>query len=190
MKTPAHALFLVLLLALLNCPGAGEHHAHETPPPASVTWPVNDTLFRPCTLSGARLAQVFPGFRSARPVTGPFPALEILGPKGSSLGLVACSNHAGTTADGFAGPVPVLVCVGPDGALLDFEVLRNRETAGYLQLALDADFTRRMKNYRTGQAEPVDAVSFATITSVAIIGSISGTVDRLVEEILLIEVEE
>ncbi|HDQ99207.1 MAG TPA: FMN-binding protein [candidate division WOR-3 bacterium] len=190
MKTPAYVLLLVLLLALLNCPDAGARSDGETPPPASVTWPVDDTLFRPCSLSGARLAGVFPGFRSARSLAEPFPVLEILGPEDSMLGLVACSDHAATTADGFAGPVPVLVCVGPDGALLDFEVLRNRETPSYLTMALSGDFPERMKAYRTGRPEPVDAVSFATISSLAIIGSVSGTVDRLVEEALLIEVEQ
>lgn len=144
-----------------------------------------DTARAPLPVPPAeRLAEVFPGFKLTRELAEPFPCLAIYGPADSLLGFVADSDEAGTTAEGYTGPVPVRAYLNPAGLVLDFEVLRNRETPGYLAMALGCDFRDRMKAYRPLQDEPVDAVSFATITSAAIIRGLTGVVDRLSGELI------
>ena len=131
-----------------------------------------------------RLEAVFPGFKLTRELAEPFPLFTVHDTGDALLGYIADSDHAGTTAEGYVGPVPVLAYLGPDGGILDFDVLGNRETPGYLAIALGPDFRKRMKTYQSGQEEPVDAVSLATISSAAILEGLTGLVDRIDRELI------
>lgn len=170
-KSWKHLLCIAVLAAAIPafaCPACDDSAAG--PDSARAAFPVPAT---------ERLKAVFPGFDQTRELTEPFRLLSVHAEDDSLLGYIADSDHAGTTTEGYAGPVPVLAYLAPDGRILDFDVLRNRETPGYLAIALNPEFRGQMKAWRPGQDEPVDAVSLATITSVALIESLTGLVSRL-----------
>ncbi len=98
--------------------------------------------------------------------------IPVLGPAGEHLGAIAVTSPYSDDVIGYAGPTPLLIAVNPDGVIESVVLLNNRETPEYVRQIIDAGFMRQWtgSSWREVAHEPlkVDAVSGATITSVAI----------------------
>ncbi|MFO7676235.1 MAG: FMN-binding protein [bacterium] len=169
----ASAGLLTLTLSVAGADGAG---SSATPVPDS-------SRARMVAPPAERLVAIFPGYCHAAELAGPFPCLGVYSSADSLLGYVGWSDLAGTTARGYGGPVPVRVFVAPDGAILDFDLLDNCETPSYFRLVFGGDFRARLTAWQPGQEAP-DAVSMATSSSAAIIEGVTGTVQRILAEVI------
>lgn len=183
-RLPALFLLSVTLSAGCGTGAPGNAHAQEAGAPAPDTLRTDSPQLAPAV---EKLADLFPGLAETRGHTEPFPYLAIHDSSGALLGFQTGSDFAGTTAFGYQDSVPVLVFVDTRGRLLDFSVLGDIETPAYLQLVLCSDLGDRLREYRVGQEEPVDAVTLATWTSTALIRGVTGTLDRLVKQVIAAE---
>lgn len=170
----------VCLLFLACGPKTGTERPRNSGAASLDTPPVRSLLVAP---AAEQLRHLFAECRLTRESSDPFPHLTVHAEDGKLLGFQVCSDHAGTTAEGYGGPVPVQVFLDASARVLGFDLLPNDETPGYLSLCEDS-LKLRLKGYFSGQAKKVDAVTLATISSTAIIKSVTATADRVAREIV------
>ncbi|MBN2538128.1 FMN-binding protein [candidate division WOR-3 bacterium] len=176
---------MVLLAAgLFVCCGAGNAGRAVAGEQAPDTLRTDSPQLAPAV---EKLADLFPGYAETRGHSEPFPYLAVHDSSGALLGYQAGSDFCGTTAEGYYGPVPVLVFADPMGVLLDFTVLPCGETPAYLQVVLQSNLPDRLREYRVGQEDSLDVVTMATVSSTALIRGVTGTLDRLVKQIIAAE---
>ncbi len=97
---------------------------------------------------------------------------EVLGPKGELLGYVLQTSPDGDRHIGFSGPTNVLIGLDPAGKIRDIHILTSGDTKEHVaQVAADLPFRQGFQGLHREQVsrlETIDAVSGATLTSLAI----------------------
>ncbi len=174
----------VLIFLLANCGGSGSR-ANATPPAEETapddSLPINSPLIAPDV---ERTAELLPGYELTKEWLEPFPHLTIHGPDDLLLGYQVDSDHAGATAEGYSGPVPVRVWLDTTGSLLGLNLRENKETPAYLGLVTESDLFERLLGCEPGRTDSIDAVTLATVSSIAIIKGVTGTIDRVAVELI------
>lgn len=168
---------VILYLLLASC-GTRPQTPVESPAP-----PITNPSIAPTSAETELLRQIFAGCGSIRASEKPFPHFVIFATDGTLLGFQVYSDAAGTTMQGYGGPIPLRIFFDSSGKVLGFDVLPNNETPSYLAMCVDS-LKRRLRNYSPGETKPVDAVTFATLSSNAIIQSVTATADRVAKEIV------
>jgi Na+-translocating ferredoxin:NAD+ oxidoreductase RnfG subunit len=130
-----------------------------------------------------RLKEFFPVYQVTKEKKEPFPYLTVLDSAGTQLGFQIESDQAAVTDSGYMGKVPVRVYLDPKAQVLGFDVLDNYETPAYLRLALCDSLTDRLKRYRPGSGDSMDAVTMATKTSKAIIHAVTRVADLVAAQL-------
>jgi len=159
---------LFLSLALAGCGGNAKTASPAEPPRT------DSPLVAPQV---ERLKELWPDYSLTRELKEPFPYLRVHDSAGTLLGFQVESNHAAATDSGYMGKVPVRVYLDAKAGVVGFDVLNNHETAAYLELALSGDLADRLRSYRPGSGDSVDAVTMATKTSKAIIHGVTKVAD-------------
>jgi transcriptional regulator of nitric oxide reductase len=103
------------------------------------------------------------------PVPG---AREVLDESGKSLGYVLTTSPEAKHIVGFSGPTNTLIAFGPDDRIVGIDILSSGDTIEHVrQVHDDERFLGRMRGWtweEAATASDVDAVSGATLTSLAI----------------------
>jgi hypothetical protein len=175
------ALLAAALVALFACCGGSGSGRAVAQEPVADTLRTDSPQLAPAT---KKLQDLFPGYAETRGHAEPFAYLTLHDSTGALVGFQTGSEFAGTTAFGYQDSVPVMIYTDPRGRLLDFSVLGDVETPAYLRLVLCSDLSDRLREYEVGQEERLDAVTLATCTSNALIAGATGTLDRLVKEVI------
>ncbi len=172
--TLATAGVSLALLAACAGPDSSAYAQQADPPPAADS--ARCPMMEPDVDRSSRL---FPGTACSREYSEPFPYLVFYDGEDSVLGYRVDSDLAGTTADGFIGPVPVRVWFDGEGSIAGIDIVANEETPSYVDFVLNDGLLDRLLEYPPGSGDTVDAVTLATFTSNAVIGSVTATADLL-----------
>jgi hypothetical protein len=132
----------------------------------------------------ATVAKTFPAAASIERSARPFPHRVIRDRDDVILGYEAFTDSAGTTARGYAGMVPLQVYFNARGRPVRIYVLDNCETPAYLDLVYRAGLLDTLLAYDPANPDSVDAVTLATSSSHALIGSLTGLAARVAAEIV------
>jgi uncharacterized protein with FMN-binding domain len=130
------------------------------------------------------VTKTFPDARYIRRRDAPFPVEVVLGSRKAVLGYSAWSDSAGTTARGYAGPVPVHVLLDAQARPKRIYLLDNQETPAYLELAVNQGILERLLDYDPARPDSIDAVTLATMSSKAVVASVTRTADRVAREVV------
>ncbi len=120
--------------------------------------------------------KLFPGASEAVPGF-PETRFSIVDSAGGILGEVLCSGAETENIYGYAGPTPVMIGFGPDGRIRGVVLLPNYESTSFVQYLQDLGFFSSWDQMTPGEAmrAPVDAVTGATLTTVAIVQTVRST---------------
>jgi hypothetical protein len=151
-------------------------------PPDTHTKPKPRTV--PKTAVPDAVKRAFPAAYGQRRATEPFPHLVVYGEDGRTLGYEVFSDSAGTTVQGYLGLVPVLIYTDAACRPVRIFVLDCSETPGYLELAYRGGLLDKLLKYDPAKPVEVDAVSFATKSSDAIIKAVTGICGLLVKSVV------
>ena len=141
------------------------------------------TASRPDTLPGV-VSKTFPTAGSARSVSKPFPHRVVRDSSGRVLGYEVFSDSAGVTSMGYSGMVPVQVLLDAQAKPVRIYVLDNSESPAYLDIVLGGGLLGRLLAYDPAKPESIDAVTFATCSSKAIIAGVTRLAARVAAEIV------
>ena len=153
-------------------------HAPEPAPPPDTTTRTETALELPPDVS-----RTFPGARSVKDLTVPFPCRIVTGKSDRILGYVVDSDSAGTTATGYCGPVPVRVYLDSLARPRRVFILDNRETPAYLEIVVSGGLLDRLLLYDPAKPDSIDAVTLATSSSKAIVRAVTTTCSRVASEL-------
>jgi len=102
---------------------------------------------------------------------------HVLDAEGKELGYFVQTSPASDAIVGYSGPTNVLIAFGPDDRVVGMQILSSRDTREHVADVLeDPDFLRALNGLtwdEAGRRTNLDAVSGATLTSLAIIESVT-----------------
>ncbi len=156
------ALFAATLLAIR------QHH---------VAYRAQQTWARSAVVDQQQLQQFFPGTPHAGALDLTHGAQSVIGASGDTLGFVVQTSPASEHVIGYLGPTNVLIAFDSQYRVIGIEVLDSGDTPEHVTKVIQD--RRFMNTYRglswqeSARRHNVDAVSGATLTSLAIVESIS-----------------
>lgn len=105
--------------------------------------------------------------------------------EGGLSGFVVTSSPHMDSITGYSGPTPVMIALDADGRIAGIELLQNTETPGFIRQLEDDSFFKRWDGLSVEEAavREVDAVSGATMSSVAIANTVRGRMTMLADGI-------
>jgi hypothetical protein len=169
-----HKLFVLLCLALTTF---GIWLATE--PPASPGH-ARFSAIRVESLSLDQLKEFFPdASRLGDPIsevgTAARPPRPVQDHKGNILGYVCSTSPFSDERMGYGGTVPVLVALDPEGRVQSVKLHLHKETESFVDRLEEDGFFRSWNGLTLSQVAeaPVDAVSGATLTSLAVIRNVA-----------------
>ncbi len=169
-----HKLFVLVCLALT---AFGVRVATE--PPASPGH-ARGSASRVESLSMDQLREFFPeasrlGDAISAVGTAARPPRPVEDHKGNILGYVCSTGPLSDERMGYGGAVPVLLALDPEGRVLSVKLHLHQETESFVDSLREGGFFRSWDGLTLSQVAqaPVDAVSGATLTSVAVIRNIA-----------------
>ncbi len=136
------------------------------------------------TLPGI-VRKAFPTAGSAHPEPSPFPHRVIRDGANHVLGYEVFSDSAGVTAMGYAGLVPVQVFFDSRGKPVRIYILDNNETPAYMDIVAGAGLLERLLAFDPACPDSLDAVTFATSSSRAIIAGVTGLAAKVSAELVV-----
>ncbi len=124
----------------------------------------------------SRLRRFFPAAESVAPEINPLGGRNVLDSAGRPLGYVLQTSPEGDRVIGFSGPTNVLLAFDPDDRILGIDILSSGDTREHVEQVRRNNAFLEAFNRKTwkqaAQQTDVDAVSGATLTSLAIQESI------------------
>lgn len=156
-----HGLRVALFVCIVIC----IHLVHRSA--KSALGPVTSIAIEPVTIQ-----DWFPNARKLKALSGTQQLTEVLDANGSSLGFVAQTSPQGDRFIGFSGPTNVLIGFDTDDRIIGLKILASHDTRDHVeQVREDSSYWDAWIGLtwtEAGQRHSVDAVSGATLTSVAI----------------------
>lgn len=120
------------------------------------------------------LAQgLFPGAAELGPVLAGQP-VAVLDATGQALGTLIDTTPFAAHHPGYGGPVPAVLGLATDGRIVGVRLLENAESPTFVEFVVEEGFLERWNGLSAAAAAvaPIDAVSGATMTSQAVLGSV------------------
>jgi predicted membrane-bound spermidine synthase/Na+-translocating ferredoxin:NAD+ oxidoreductase RnfG subunit len=110
---------------------------------------------------------------------------EVYGDKENLTGYIFSSQALASEVRGFGGKMNLAIYVDTEGQLIDFYILQSNETPGYLEmLSAWREGLKGKGLFKSGGFEDVQAVTGATVSSEAIVGTLSLSGQRFASEVL------
>jgi len=141
-------------------------------------------------LSHETLRTVHPEATSYVYVAKPFP-YYIANRGEARIGYAFLTTDVIPNVVGYAGPIQTLVGIDPDGKILALKILQHRETVSYTGQTFKEDWwLKQFLGFKPGDVialEPhgtINAISSATVSSLAIVRSVDESLKRMAEEVL------
>jgi nitroreductase len=132
----------------------------------------------PIALDTARA--LFPGAAALGPVA-PGRPVAVLDEAGAVLGSLLDTQAVAAANPGYGGPVPCVIGLSPAGLVIGVRLLPNAENPTFVDVVLEQGLLQRWNGLTAAQAaaRSVDAVSGATMTSLAVGNSVQQTLAAL-----------
>jgi len=157
-----HLLRLGILVAVLALIHRAEQRHQSSQPGAAADIPAS------------RIRDIFPGFDHTRHGGD---RLEVLDSDGNVLGFAILTSPAGDRVIGFSGPTTVLLAFDPQAGIVSARIVASRDTQEHVELIeRHPEFLNQWVGLTWDEAArgiPVDGVSGATLTSLAVADAIS-----------------
>ena len=153
---------------------------------AAIVWLIRDQHVRyqaqqagrdAAEVSAEQLKGFFPGAASISEWDVDRGERHVLDADGKELGYFVQTSPAGDKIVGYSGPTNVLIAFGPDDRIVGMQILSSRDTRDHVADVLkDQRFLQAFNGLKWDEAgvkTDVDAVSGATLTSLAIVESVT-----------------
>ena len=126
------------------------------------------------------LADFFPGYNTSQKCSRPFSHILVFGKEGCLLGAGFFSKDVVNDIEGFKGPLNLFIGITASGDISGVAVVSHHETPAYARKAFSKELLGQFAGKKTTDpfvaGRDIQAVSGATVSSVALIDTIRATV--------------